>query len=89
MANEKGDLTLTKSTPSGVRESGFSLKESSPGEFHPQALAEPDVNLSAHPAPIIQRQVKSPFANAQIALAPVWPFVLANCTSVVYALSVS
>lgn len=29
---------------------------SSPGESHPQALSEPDVNLSAHPAPIIQPQ---------------------------------
>jgi hypothetical protein len=28
---------------------------SSPGESHPQALSEPDMNLSAHPAPIIQR----------------------------------
>jgi hypothetical protein len=27
---------------------------SSPRESHPQALSEPDVNLSAHPAPIIQ-----------------------------------
>jgi hypothetical protein len=27
---------------------------SRPGEFHPQALAEPCVNLSAHTAPIIQ-----------------------------------
>jgi len=27
---------------------------SSPREFHPQTLAEPDVNVSAHPAPIIQ-----------------------------------
>ena len=27
---------------------------SSPGEFHPEALAEPDVNVSVHPAPIIQ-----------------------------------
>jgi len=25
---------------------------SSPREFHPRALAEPDLNLSAHPAPI-------------------------------------
>ena len=33
-------------------------KESSPGESHPQALAQPDVNLSAHPAPIIQRPRK-------------------------------
>ena len=27
---------------------------SRPEEFHPRPLAEPDVNLSAHPAPIIQ-----------------------------------
>ena len=26
-------------------------KVSSPGESHPRALAEPDVNVSAHPAP--------------------------------------
>jgi len=26
---------------------------SSPGEFHPQALTDPDVNVSAHPALII------------------------------------
>jgi hypothetical protein len=26
---------------------------SSPGEFHPKALAEPYVNVSAHTAPII------------------------------------
>ena len=29
-------------------------ESSSPGESHPQALTEPDVNLSAHPAPIVQ-----------------------------------
>ena len=29
-------------------------KVSGPREFHPRALSEPDVNLSAHPAPIIQ-----------------------------------
>jgi hypothetical protein len=27
---------------------------SSPGEFHPQALTDPDVTVSCHPAPIIQ-----------------------------------
>lgn len=36
---------------------------SSPGESHPQALSEPDVNLSAHPAPIIQPLGESPFAS--------------------------
>ena len=33
---------------------GTGLGLSRPGEFHPQSLAEPDVNVSAHPAPIIQ-----------------------------------
>ena len=27
---------------------------SGPGEFHPQSLAEPDMSLSTHPAPIVQ-----------------------------------
>jgi hypothetical protein len=27
---------------------------SSPREFHPQALTDPDVSLSAHPAPFVQ-----------------------------------
>ncbi len=30
------------------------VRVSSPGEFHPKALAEPYVNVSAHTAPIIQ-----------------------------------
>ena len=38
---------------------------SSPGESHPKALAEPDLNLSAHPAPIIQPTARFPIANAQ------------------------
>jgi hypothetical protein len=29
-------------------------ESSSAGEFHPHALTEPDVNLSAHPALIVQ-----------------------------------
>jgi hypothetical protein len=33
-------------------------KSSSPGELHPQALTEPDVNLSAHPALIVRSQVE-------------------------------
>ena len=33
----------------------YKTKESSsPGESHPQALTDPDVSLSAHPAPIVQ-----------------------------------
>jgi hypothetical protein len=44
-----GDFTsLQSETILKVNES------SSPGEFHPQALPEPDVNLSIHPALIVQ-----------------------------------
>ena len=42
-------------------------ESSSPGEFHSQALTDPDVSLSAHPAPIVQPEVASPTsANVQI-----------------------
>ena len=40
-----------KPPPSAAR---THMRVSSPGELHPEALAEPDVNLSAHPAPIKQ-----------------------------------
>jgi hypothetical protein len=30
------------------------VRVSRPWEYHPRPLSEPDVNLSAHPAPIIQ-----------------------------------
>ena len=36
-----------------------SQQSSSPGESHPQALSEPDVSLSTHPAPIVQPEVAS------------------------------
>ncbi|MCL4490767.1 MAG: HD domain-containing protein [Nitrospirae bacterium] len=39
---------------------------SRPGESHPQPLAEPDVNLSAHPAPIIQPSEHIPFPSEQM-----------------------
>ena len=39
--------------PNLPRRSG-SGQASGPGEFHPEALSETDVNVSAHPAPIIQ-----------------------------------
>ena len=29
-------------------------ESSSPGESHPQALTDPDVKVSRHPAPIVQ-----------------------------------
>ncbi|MBP7331204.1 MAG: cadherin-like beta sandwich domain-containing protein [Firmicutes bacterium] len=45
---------------------------SSPGEFHPKALSEPDLNLSAHPAPIIQPLDISPSASARTTSVRVW-----------------
>ncbi len=38
-------------------------QSSRPGELPPQALTEPDVNLSVHPAPIVQPLTPTP--NAQ------------------------
>jgi hypothetical protein len=50
-------------------------KESRPGELHPEPLAEPDVNLSAHPAPIKQtRQLK----GLSVARIEVLPFPVAS-----------
>ena len=40
---------------------------SSPGEFHPEALAEPYVNVSIHTAPIIQPGKEPRDANARTA----------------------
>ena len=40
-------------------------ESSSLGESHPQALTEPDVNRSAHPAPIVQSQVESRSATSR------------------------
>ena len=48
----------TLTSPSGINSAGeitgFYSEESRPGELHPEPLAEPDVNLSIHPAPIKQ-----------------------------------
>ena len=41
---------------------------SSPGESRPQALVEPDVNLSIHPAPIIQPLGQSPSSSERTSL---------------------
>src|SRR5207244_7081108 len=52
---------------------GFSadVRLSSPGESHPEALAEPDVNLSAHPAPI--KQTCRSYQGASVRRDPVAP----------------
>ena len=44
---------------------GESFASSSVGESHPHALPEPDVNLSAHPAPIDQLKVEHQIASEQ------------------------
>ena len=44
-------------------------ESSSAGEFHPHALTEPDVNLSIHPALIVQ-----PLLNGFALSTPVLPF---------------
>ena len=46
-----------------------SIEVSSPGEFHPKALAELGVSVSTHPAPIIQPYQVGQDANAQRATA--------------------
>jgi hypothetical protein len=63
--------------PQGVQtESSFYFaaktyyKSSSPGELHPQALTEPDGNLSAHPALIVQSQVESHVTIARTSPVP-------------------
>src|SRR5215475_7099869 len=53
-------------------------KSSSAGESHPHALTDPDVNLAAHPAPIVQPQAIPPFANAQRGAAAVGQSARAN-----------
>jgi len=41
---------------------GLTDEPSSPGEFHPQALTDPDVTVSRHPARIISPQSSSGLA---------------------------
>src|SRR5215510_2740418 len=53
-------------------------ESSSAGESHPHALTDPDVNLAAHPAPIVQPQAVPPSANAQRGAAAVGQSARAN-----------
>ena len=46
-----------------------SIQSSSVGESHPHALPDPDVNLSAHPAPIDQPKEAKPVASERTAQA--------------------
>jgi tetratricopeptide (TPR) repeat protein len=60
-------------------------KVSSPGESHPQALAEPDGRVSTHPAPIIQPHAHS---NEEIAPEPLRECALTIATRAVDAISI-
>ena len=51
---------------------GRNNEVSGAGEPPPCALSDTDVNLSAHPAPIIQPSVLCPTANAEITRAAFW-----------------
>ena len=55
-----GEDAVALAIASTAQQGFLSRKVSSPGEFHPQALREPDVNLSIHPAPIVQPSLPSP-----------------------------
>src|SRR5271166_3401707 len=45
-------------------------QSSGPGEFHPQALTDPDVSVSAHPAPTVRPLPDTAIANVRTAQAP-------------------
>ena len=46
------------------------IELSRPGELHPQALTDPDVSVSTHPAPTVQPVPGIAMANVQKVLAP-------------------
>jgi hypothetical protein len=64
-------------------------RSSSARESHPRALSDPDVNLAAHPAPIVQPQAVPPSANAQRGAAAVGQSARANAWLGVDGLSAS
>jgi hypothetical protein len=69
--NIKLNPVLIDSPPEAVLRSADRDHESSgPGELHPQALTDPDVSVSTHPAPTVQPVPGIAMANAQKGLAP-------------------
>ena len=48
----------------------FQIESSGPGELHPQALTDPDVSVSTHPAPTVQPLPGIAVSNVQKVLAP-------------------
>ena len=53
------------------------LLPSRPGEFHPEPLTEPDLNLSIHPARAIARRLP-PSIDHRVPPVAGWPVVLAE-----------
>jgi len=68
---------LGKGFLTGTIDAGTTFNErvSRPREFHLRPLSEPDVNLSAHPAPIIQSTTRSPSTNGRMREADFAPTV--------------
>ena len=64
-------------------------KVSNPEESHLRVLAEPDVNVSAHPAPIIQPPAPGPSASARTVWGRVRPRGPASASHGVCAFEVS
>ena len=70
IVSNDSSLTITRNYLEFNQEIMRLVPVSSPGGFHPQALSEPDLNLSIHPAPIIQPYRISPLSSVQIDEAP-------------------
>ena len=67
-----------------------SQQSSSPVESHHQALTDPDVSLSTHPAPIVQPEAAfQVYANVQIAMNAEELHVLTSVLLFVVGLSFS
>ena len=64
-------IDISRRVDPNINKLGFYARSSSAGESHPHPLTEPDVNLSAHPALIVQPVIPDILsANGQINLAP-------------------
>ncbi len=67
--NSPGLLTRPEAVTRFTCTNDANGRVSSPGEFHPEALSEPYVNVSIHTAPIIQPGKVHQVTNAQTAQA--------------------
>ena len=63
------------------------VESSQPRELPPELLTEPDVNLSAHPAPIVQPLAANPTSSEQTFLALVAQYALTSMLPAVCVLA--